>query len=1181
MMDGERWKRVDELLQSALRMPADQQKEFLRKACAGDPALEQEVQSLLSSHGKLGSFLEEPDETVATLTLDSSSPQSAAMLSGQTIAHYRVLHRLGSGGMGVVYEAEDIRLGRHVALKLLLESRDSGGKNLARFQQEARAISTLNHPHICTVYEVEEHDGKPVIVMELLQGETLADRLRAGSLPLSQVRQWGMEVADALEAAHAAGLIHRDVKPANVFITRREAIKVLDFGLAKLAAGGSDIVTGAQESLTSMGMIQGTTAYMSPEQIRGDDLDGRTDVFSLGVMLYEMVSGQRPFAGKNTALTMDAVLHNQPVSPGELNPELPPELETIINRAMEKDRTLRQQSAAELRSELEELTADTGSGVVSAFRPAVRAPGSRSAAGLRPPRSRMKNRRAWLLVGALVLVLAMAAGIFGVFKLRRGAPPSPHANVKPRRSIAVLGFRNLSGSADREWVSTALSEMLDTELASGNELRVISGENVGRAKLDLSLPATDSYAPETLVKIRRALGADEVVVGSYLAMGKDASGPLRIDVRVQDANGGETMAAVSESGSEAELADLVSRASSTLREKLGIGLLPDDELHRVGTSLPGNPEAVRFYSEGLVKLRALDAKAARGLFEKAVAADPKHAPSHSFLALSLQNLGYEAQAKVEASKAFELSQNLPKRDRLLIEASYRELQSDYPAAIEAYRTLWEFFPDDIDAGLRLASAQTTAGKGKDALVTVEELRKLPDPVNHDPRIDLADSMANESLGDFPRAQQTSAAAADAASRQGSRIIMAQAKGHEAWDWDHLGQLDRAGAEFAEVRDLSMKTGNPTMVVAAWNGIGAVLYDKGDFEGARKAYEQGLAIARRIGAQQRVGAITSNLGNVYYERGKMEEARQHYQEALDIDRALGSPAHIASDLGSLANVMDSLGDLEGAVKLQEESLAGFRSVGNQRGEGSTLGNLGDVLRDLGRFPEAMARYEESIAVVQKTGYTRDLAYAWFGMSEILRYEDRLAEARTKTEDSIRVRKELGAMTDLAYSQVQLAQISLEQGNIAEAAKLSEDAAAVFAKQNMYDAGCHARAVLSTVLLAQSKVREAQTAVTRSADLCRQGSDRSARFEAQLAAAAVRSQTGNFREAFKILEAVHAEASHFGYAAFDLESRLRLGELELKSGKQAAGRERLTQLQADAKARGFTLFARKAAQDLQSH
>ena len=1176
-MDGERWKRVDELLQSALRLPAGQQKEFLRNACAGDVALQTEVLSLLSAHGKLGNFLEEPPVTVATL---SGFPEAPETLRGKTIAHYRVLHRVGSGGMGMVYEAEDLRLGRHVALKLLLESHASQDKSLVRFQQEARAISTLNHPHICTVYEVEEHEGKPVIVMELLEGETLMDRLRAGRVPLAQVRQWGMEVADALEAAHAAGLIHRDIKPANVFITRRGAIKVLDFGLAKLTAGSSDSSNSNEESLTTMGVIPGTSAYMSPEQIRGDELDGRTDVFSLGVMLYEMVTGERPFAQKNSALTMDAVLHKQPVSPGKLNPELPPELEEIINRAMEKERDRRCQSAAELRSELERLAHESGSGAASVFRsPAVGSFGSRPFAGTILPRSVTTKRPAWLFAGGLLLILAVAAGIFMAIKLRRPAQPAPgHASVKPRRSVAVLGFRNLSGNPDQEWVSTALSEMLGTELASGNELRVVSGENVARMKLDLSLPPTDSYAAETLAKIRRNLGADEVVVGSYLAMGK--AGPLRIDLRVQEVNGGETVAAVSESGLETELADLVSRASSELRQKLGIGLVPEDELHRAGTSLPGNPEAVRLYSEGLAKLRAMDAKAARDLFEKAVAADPNHALSHSFLARSLQSLGYEAQAKVEASKAFALSQNLPRRDRLLVEGSYREMQSDHQAAIEAYRTLWEFFPDDIDGGLRLAAAQTTAGKGKDALLTVEQMRKLSDPADHDPRIDLADSIASESQGDFRRAQQAAAQAVNLASRQGSRTMLAQAKVHEAWDWDRLGQLDQASAEFVEVRDLSLKMDNPVMAASAWNGIGVVYYDKGDFQNALKAWEEGLAIARKVGAQQRVAAFTSNVGNIYYERGKMDEARRHYQEALDIDRAIGSP-NVASDLGSLANVMDSMGDLADAVKMQEQSLEGFRQSGNKRGEATTLVNLADVLREQGQFAAATARYEEAIAVVQQTGHRRDDAYASFGMAEILRYQDRLAESRAKSEEGIALRKELGSATDIAYSEVQLGQISLEEGKAGEAERLIRGAAPAFAKQNMYDAGCHAQAILSQTLLAENKVHEAQAAAARSAELCRQASDRSARFESQLATAALRTQLGDYRETFKILEAVRSEASRFGYAAFDFESRLQLGELELKSGKRAAGRARLTQLQSDAQARGFALFARKAAQNLQSH
>jgi serine/threonine protein kinase/tetratricopeptide (TPR) repeat protein/TolB-like protein len=1173
-MDAERWKRVDDLLQSVLQVSPDQQKEFLRQACAGDASLEDEVQSLLSSHEKLGEFLEQPPlMTAAQDVTVTRAPEAVDSLPGKTIAHYKVLRRLDQGGMGTVYEAEDLRIGRHVALKLLLEGQGSRGKALLRFQQEARAIATLNHPHICTLYEVEEYEGNPVIVMELLEGETLRERLKAGSVPLQQVLHWGTEVADALEAAHAAGLIHRDIKPANVFLTRRGAVKVLDFGLAKLSLGGmeADSPIRAEEGLTSLGAIPGTTQYMSPEQIRGDELDGRTDVFSLGVLLYEMATGQRPFAEKNIALTMDAVLHRQPVPPRAINFEVPPSLEQIITRALEKNRELRYQSATELRTDLQELSHDTDSGARRATRSDV-------LLASKPHRMVpwLRGRPAWFVAIALLLALAVGIGIFVTRGLRNVAQLSSE-HVKARRSVAVLGFRNLSGSPDQEWVSTAISEMLGTELASGNKVRVIPGENVAHMKLDLSLPATDSYAPGTLSKIRGNLGADEVVVGSYLGLGKDTQGPLRIDLRVQDAIAGETIAAVSESGTEAELADLVTRVSSELREKLGMGSVPGEEVQRAGASLPGNPEAVRLYSEGLAKLRAFDAKAARDLFEKAIAADPSHALSHSFLAQSLSSLGYDSQARAEASKAYELSQNLPRRDQLLVEGHYRELQNDYPAAIGIYQTLLKFFPDDIEIGLRLVSTQTKAGQGKSSLATVAQLHQLSGPASQDARIDLAEAEASQSLGDFKHAQHSASVAADMALRQGNRLVMAQAKQQEAWDWDRLGEFDKALAEFAEVRDLSLKSGNPRAATRALNGYATVLYDKGDFEGARKAYQEALGIANRIGAQQNVATTSSNIGNIFYERGQLEEARRFYQQALDIDRTLGSP-YIAGDLGSLANVMDSMGDLPGAARMQEQSLEAFRSSGDRRGEATTLSNLGNVLIEQGQLSEAYARFEEQLAIQKETGYRKGQGFGLGGISDILRAQDRLGEARAKTEEAMALRKELGDTTNLAYSQMQLAQVLFEQGNTAEAEGLAQEAAAGFDRKKMTDAGCEAEAVLTSVLLAQSKVQEAQAAAARATDLCRQDAGRISRFEAQFAVAAVQAQGRNFSEAFKILESVHSQASRYGYVGYELEARLRLGQLELKSGRQSAGRAHLTQLQSDALSRGFVLIARKAKQSL---
>jgi tetratricopeptide (TPR) repeat protein len=1183
VMDAERWKRVDDLLQSVLEVPDDEQDQFLRQACAGDAVLEQEVQSLLSSHRKLGGFLEPP---VLPLSAQLPSTVSHAFCPethgdddprlGQTMSHYRVLRRLGRGGMGMVYEAEDLRLGRHVALKLLLDSESGSSKALLRFQQEARAISSLNHPHICTLYEVEEHEGKPVIVMELLEGETLKQRLREGRVPLRQLLQWGTEVADALEAAHAAGLLHRDIKPANIFIVQRGSAKVLDFGLAKpsrgMGAGSSPV---EEESLTSMGVIPGTTAYMSPEQVRGESLDGRTDVFSLGVVLYEMASGNEPFAEKNIALTMDAVLHRQPPSPREINPELPPELERIIAKALEKGREQRYQSAAALRTDLQQLWHDTDNGEVHAY------PSDRAARPTSSAISAVGRRQTWVVAGALVVLLAVGLGMFVTRTWHPGTQASgERATVQPRRSVAVLGFRNLSGNPEQEWVSTALSEILSTELASGDKLRVIAGENVAHMKSDLSLPATDSYAPETLAKIRGNLGADDVVVGSYLALGKGTRTPLHINFRVQDASGGDTIAAIAESGNEAELAELVSRATATLRTKLGMGDIPQEEAQQVGASLPSNPEAIRYYSEGLAKLRAFDAKAARELLEKALARDPNHALSHSYLAQSLFSLGYEEKAKAEARKAVDLSQNLPRRDQLLIEARYRELQNDYPVAIEAYRTLWNLFPDDVDSGLALAAAQVKAGQAKDSLATIARLRDLPAPRNQDPRIDLRESEANESLGNFQSAQQEASSAADLGSRQGSRLVMAAAKAQEARVWERLGEFDKAGVEYAEVRKLSLESGNPASAAGALIGAANVLYDKGDFEGALKSFQQAFATVRQIGAERMIAVVVTDMGNVFADRGNLSEARRYYLEALDIDRALGSK-DVASDFANLANIIRSMGDLPGAVRMQEQSLQASRQQGDRLGEGETLTDMGYVLFDQGQLAAAEARFTEGMAVLEQIGFRRGRGFTSFGISEVRLAQDRLTEARAETEKAIVLFNELGDKNHRAEGQVQLARILLEQANAPEAAKVTQDVAAEFEKQNMSDLSCGAEAMLSKAFLAQAQVEQAKAAATRATDLCRLGSDRTTQFEAQFAIAAVQGRAGNFAAAFKTLEGVRSEASRYGYIGYVLESRLRLGELELASGKQSAGRVRLAQLESDARARGFALIARKSTKDLPAH
>ena len=1191
----EKWDQVKELFTLALERDPKERSVFLLEACGGDDALRAEIESLLSSFDSAATFLEDcPAAYLFT--------QSRAM-AGRRIGAYRIIRECGHGGMGIVYLAEraDDQYRKRVAIKMLMPGINKD-EVLRRFRNERQALAALDHPSIVRLLDGgSTEEGLPYLIMDYVEGVRIDEYCDTHRLSIAERLQLFRTVCLAVQYAHETLVIHRDLKPGNILITKEGVARLLDFGVAKVL----NPQWSPDAPLTRTDWRPMTPEYASPEQVRGEPITNATDIYSLGVLLYELLTGHRPYrvrsdspleiersvcekepekpsaavsridesashdGSRRTAITPQLIGEARAIRPEELPRRLRGDLDTIVMKAIRKRPEHRYASAHAFAKDIERHL----SGMPIEARKAT----------LLYRSGKFIHRHMESLATAL-LAFAVVAGL-GTWEAHRlwkqrnvnvniNDQQSNNIHVRMRPSVAILGFKNLSSRQDTAWISTALTEMLAAELAAGEQLRTIPAETVARTKIDLGLSNVESLPPAALPQVRKNLASDFIILGSYLAQGKD-TGQIRLDLRFEDSTTGQTVAAISETGTEKTIVDLASQVGSRLRGQFGLESLSPVESVGLRAELPSNPEAIRLYSQGLAKISAFDALSARDILSRAVAADPSFPLAHAALAKAWSSLGYDSNARQESKTALDGAGNLSREKHLLVEARFFETSKDWGKAIEAYQTLFSFFPDNLEYGLQLASVETAGGRGKDALKCLASLGASGAQAKGDPRIDLARAAAAASLGDDRLTRDAADLAAQEAGERGATLLVARARTRECRALANLGENEKAQSSCEEARQIYAAAGDRGALAQTLHTMAEVPINQGDFAAAGKLYSQALTITRAIGDEQGQARELMNLGLISAKKGDVTTARRMYDESFRSYQKAGDKNGMAGAMGNAGNLLRTQGRLQDALNHFQKTFDLSNEVGHRGSAAQALAAIGDVLFEQGDLSGAYKMYQESSTIQHEIGGKGYYASTLVEIGRVFRQQAEADKASRAYLDALSLQKQLGNKSDAAETRLALAELDCDSGKGTEAEQLSRTAVEAFQADAYADEEIFAQSVLSRSLLQQGKVDEARAAIAEAVRLSEKSQDVTVRIPVMLDHANFMAAGKKLGEAGKTARQALTQAHNLSLFRLQLEASLTLSRIEMQGKHPAAARVRLHTLEKSARAKGFELIARKAA------